>query len=63
MDDGNLVKLEDGSLWQVEPIDVVDSALWLALDNITVIEGDDPGYTYKLINTDENEIVNAKKIQ
>jgi hypothetical protein len=63
MDDGNIIKLEDGSLWQVEPLGQIDSALWLELDNITVIEGDDPEYKCKLINKDENEVVDAKQLQ
>ena len=63
MDGGKIIKLEDGSLWSVEPLDRIDSALWLSLDNITVIEGDDLKYPYKLVNTDENEVVNARKLQ
>jgi len=60
MDDGNLVKLEDDSLWKVSPLDVVNSALWLPVSNITVIDSDDPSYPYKLINTDDDEVVNAQ---
>jgi hypothetical protein len=63
LDDGNLIKLEDGSLWQVSPLDVIDSALWLPISDITIIEGNDPSYPYKLVNTDDNEIVNARLIK
>jgi hypothetical protein len=63
MDDGNLIKLEDGSLWQVSPIDAIDSALWLPVSDITVIEGDDPSYPFKLVNTDENEVVRARPLR
>ena len=63
LDDGSIIKLEDNSLWQVDPLDKIDSALWLPLDNITVIEGDDPTYPYKLVNTDDNHLVDVKPIQ
>ena len=61
-DDGKLIKLQDGSLWEVSPLDAIDSALWLPMSGLTIIEGDDPSYPYKLVNTDDNEIVNAKPI-
>jgi len=59
MDSGSLIKLEDHSLWQVSPLDRIDGSLWLPVSDITVIEGDDPLYPYKLINTDDGEVVNA----
>jgi hypothetical protein len=63
LDDGNLIKLEDGSLWRVSPLDVIDSALWLPTSDITIIDGDDPEYPHKLVNTDDNEVVNASPIE
>ena len=60
MDRGRVVKLEDGSLWEVAPLDRLDSALWLPVTDITVTDGDDLLYPYKLINTDDHEVVNAK---
>jgi len=62
MDNGALVKLQDGSLWQVAPIGRVDSNLWLPTTDITVINGDDPSYPYKLINTEDNETVDARLV-
>jgi hypothetical protein len=62
MDDGSVIKLEDDSLWQVSPLDVIDSALWLPISDITVIEGDDPGYPHKLVNKDDGEVVNARLV-
>ena len=56
---GKIVVLEDGSLWEVSPIDVIYSAIWLPISNIAVIEDSGP-YPYKLINTDDREVVNAK---
>jgi hypothetical protein len=56
IDDGKYIKLEDGSLWEVDGVDTVDSSLWLELDDITVCDG-------KLINTGENESVEARRIK
>lgn len=58
--DGIYIKLEDGSLWEVSSFDRIDSRLWLAIDDITVIESDNPYYPYTLINTDEGEEADAK---
>lgn len=55
MSDGEVVKLEDGSLWRVDDSDTVDSALWLPSTDIVVCDG-------KLINTEDNESVDAERI-
>jgi hypothetical protein len=47
-DDGKIIKLDDGSFWKVDDVDTVDTALWLAADEVVLCEG-------KIINTDENE--------
>jgi len=60
MDSGHLIKLEDGSLWLISPIDRVDTSIWLVTEQITVIVGDNPVYPYKLINTDTEEVAEAK---
>ncbi len=54
--DGRIVKLEDGSIWEVDAVDAIDSALWLATTDIVVC-GD------KLINTEDNETVSARRIR
>jgi hypothetical protein len=56
MSDGEIVKLEDGSLWEVSGGDEITSALWLPTDDIVVCDG-------KLINTDDNESVEAERIR
>lgn len=56
IDDGKIIQLEDGSLWEVSDIDTVDSALWLPISNIVICDD-------KLINTDDNEAVEATRIQ
>jgi hypothetical protein len=62
VDSGTYMVLEDGSLWQIDPIDKVDAMLWLPISNITVIESSSgsPGYNYLLINTDDDEKAHAK---
>jgi hypothetical protein len=55
-DEGDIVKLEDGSIWEVDAADTVDSALWLPTTEIVAC-GD------KLINTDDNEKVSATRIK
>ena len=56
IDDGSIVKLEDGSLWEVALADQVDASLWLPTTEITVCEG-------KLINTEDNEAVEAIRLR
>lgn len=56
---GKIIILEDGSLWEVSPIDIIYSTIWLPVSNIVVVE-DSGSYPYKLINIDEGETVNAK---
>jgi len=62
--DGEYIKLEDGSLWEVDPFDKVDAALWLSLSEITVLESSDgsPGYDFVLVNTDDSEKAHAKLV-
>src|SRR5205085_2528694 len=54
--DGKIIKLEDGSVWQVDDVDAVDSSLWLPASEI--IACDD-----KLISTDDKEKVSASRLR
>jgi len=54
--DGSIVILEDGSVWQVSPIDAIDSMLWLPTTEIMACDD-------KLINTDDGETVDAIRIR
>lgn len=56
---GEIIILEDGSLWEVSPIDIIYSSIWLPVSNIVVVE-DSGSYSYKLINTDDGKSVTAK---
>ena len=57
IDNGSYILLEDGSLWEIDSLDTIDTSLWLSISNITVI---DNGYNYILINTDDGEKAEAK---
>lgn len=56
MSDGEIIKLEDGSLWQVDAGDTVDSALWLPISDVVVCND-------KMINTDDNETVGVTRLR
>lgn len=58
--DGNIIILEDGSTWEVSPLDRIDCILWLPLTDIVVAESNNPLYPYRLINSDDGETVEAK---
>ena len=53
---GQIVKLEDGSIWEVDSVDAIDSSLWLPTTDIIVCDD-------KLINTEDNETVSATRIR
>jgi len=54
--DGGIIKLEDGSIWQVSVIDRITSTLWLPISDIVACDD-------KLINTDDNESVEATRLR
>jgi hypothetical protein len=55
--DGKILILDDHSIWLVEGVDQVDSALWLVPDDVIVIDAKRPtaNFRYTIINTDEKE--------
>ncbi len=55
-DNGGIIKLEDGSVWRVDPVDTVDSSLWLPATDIVACDD-------KLINTEDNETVSATRLR
>ena len=56
LNDGQIVKLEDGSIWEVDAVDAIDSSLWLPTTDIVACDD-------KLINTEDNETVSATRIR
>ncbi len=61
---GELIVLEDRSVWKMDPIDKTISRLWLRLSEIIVKEssGGLAGYDYVLINTDDGEKAFARYV-
>jgi hypothetical protein len=55
-DDGDIVKLEDGSVWEIGGGDQVDTALWLPTTEIVACPD-------KLINTDDKETAEATRLK
>ena len=55
-DDGSIIKLEDGSIFEVNDLDALTSSLWLPVTEIVVCDD-------KLINTDDGETVDAERIK
>jgi hypothetical protein len=47
-DDGSIIIMISGTVFQVNPVDQVDTALWLAADDVLVCDDE------KIINKDEN---------
>ena len=54
--DGQILKLEDDSLWKVEPIDAVTSSLWLPVSDVIVCDD-------KIVNVDDGETVHARRLR
>jgi hypothetical protein len=61
-DDGAYVKLDNGSLWRVESIDRFESTIWLAVDEVVVVESNESITGYKLVNTSQKSSVDAKQV-
>jgi hypothetical protein len=56
MADDEFVKLEDGSGWEIDGVDQIDTMLWLPTTDIITCPD-------KLINTEDNETVGARRIR
>ena len=54
--EGRFVVLDDGSIWEVDPLDSISSMLWAPVSEIVACES-------RLINTDHDEIVAAVRIK
>jgi hypothetical protein len=56
LNDGAIIELEDGSIWLVDDIDRIYTAIWLPVSNIVVCDG-------LLINTDDGEKAHAHRVR
>lgn len=54
--DGKILKLDDGSIWEVDDVDTVTSSIWLPASEVIVCES-------KIINTDDNESVQVTPLE
>ncbi len=61
-DNGAFITLEDGSVWEINSIDRIDTALWLPITDIVVLEAKSPigEFNYMLVNTEDGEKALAK---
>lgn len=62
IDGGRFVLLEDGSLWEISSIDRINTAIWLPITDIMVLENQAGVFPYTLVNTDDRETAEAKYI-
>jgi hypothetical protein len=54
--EGDIIKLEDGSIWEVGGVDTVTSMLWLPVTDVIVCDG-------KMINEDDNESIEVSRLR
>ncbi|MCP5537205.1 MAG: hypothetical protein H7A51_13375 [Akkermansiaceae bacterium] len=62
IDNGSMIQLEDGSIWEVSPMSKIDTALWLAIDNVIIASSKNPLYPYLIINSGDGTKAEAKLI-
>ena len=54
--DGSVVVLEDNTVWEIDSIDTIDSAIWIETEEIIVCD-------YELINSDTGDKVGATQLR
>lgn len=61
--DGEIIKLDDGSIWQIEDSYQYISSIWLIVDDVVVkfYKKSPDGYCWKMKNNDETVIVKLLK--
>ena len=55
MADGKVIKIDDGSMWEVDDVDTVITAIWLPVTDVIVCRG-------KMVNVDDNESVQVRPL-
>jgi hypothetical protein len=54
--DGQIIQLEDDSVWQVDATDAATASIWLPTDDVIVCEE-------KLVNVDDKESVGVRRLK
>ena len=63
LDGGRYLILENNIVWEISPLDRVNTFLWMPLEDVLIIKNDHGFlYPYKIINVDNNETVDAKPL-
>jgi hypothetical protein len=59
---GGLIVLEDSSIWEINSLDRINTALWLPVTNVTVLRASQSvgDFKYLLVNKDDGEKALAK---
>jgi hypothetical protein len=55
--DGSVIKLDDDSLWRVNPADVATASSWTEMSDVLVCDDE------KIINVDDDETVYVRRIR
>jgi hypothetical protein len=62
--EGKIIQLDDGSIWEVYPGDIIKKMLWHETQKVIVLKNDNDIYPYRLKNlfTSDEEVVVARLI-
>jgi hypothetical protein len=61
--EGEFVQLADGSLWEIHPEERTETARWKQEQEITVVNGIDPAYANRLVNSTTHSAARAKRLK
>ena len=56
-DDDGIISLDDGSIWQIAPSDIMTATVWLPTSRIEMRESEDEGYSHNLVNLSTRIII------
>lgn len=63
VNNGKMLRMVDGSLYEIHPSDVVYTALWITPFPLKITETDDLDYPYKITNTNTGRTVRAREVE
>ncbi|MBS0654034.1 MAG: hypothetical protein JSR39_10985 [Verrucomicrobia bacterium] len=62
IDGGRKLQLSDGTMWEVDPNDVVQSSVWITPFPMRIVPSDSTDYPFLLVNKTSGVSVKARKI-